>query len=288
MKPTDTAKATRTIAIEPRDDDSETLSAALAQELALDLAPVRERTTGAVRSRLLARVRDSAQAHQDFITVRRDDTPWADWQDGVRARMLHAKGALRMRMLELRAGAALPDMGDAQAQELLVLRGTLVGMTDLAAQGFLVRTLRHPGRWTSAQGALVYVRELCGARDALPAAEARWWPAADAAARVVPAGSVDGWLPFSPGVQVKPLAGDNDAISMLARFEPGARVNTHGHCLDEDCVMLEGDLFLGDVLLREHEYQLAPAGTTHLGLFSDVGAVLYFHGAIDPALRGGG
>jgi anti-sigma factor ChrR (cupin superfamily) len=72
---------------------------------------------------------------------------------------------------------------------------------------------------------------------------------------------------------------------MLARFEPGARIATHGHGLNEDCVMIDGDLFLGDVLLRKGDYQLAPAGTEHQSLVSDHGATLFFHGAIDTRLH---
>jgi hypothetical protein len=271
------------------DDDADAVNAALA--LALALAPVPAVAAQAVRERLLARTRRSAEAHRDFVTVRHGDTPWSGWQAGVRTRALHGKGALRMRLIELQAGAALPPPGDAQAQEIVVLAGALagalVGAHALPAHSFLLRAGGDTLAWTAPQGALLYVRELHGARSELPDAEARWWPAAGAAPVVLPA-SDEGWQPFAPGVQVKPLAGNDEAISMLARIAAGARVNVHGHRLDEDCVMLEGDLYLGDVLLREHEYQLAPAGTTHNGLLSDDGAVLYFHGAIDPALRDAG
>ena len=73
---------------------------------------------------------------------------------------------------------------------------------------------------------------------------------------------------------------------MLVRFAPGASVADHRHALDEDCLVLEGEMFLGDILLRTGDYQLAPAGGSHFGEMSDVGVLFFFHGALDPVLRG--
>jgi hypothetical protein len=44
--------------------------------------------------------------------------------------------------------------------------------------------------------------------------------------------------------------------------------------------MLSGDIFLGDILVQEGDYHLAPAGTEHLEIFSDTGALLYVRGAL--------
>jgi len=268
-------------------DESTMLNTALAMELALSAAGAAN--TAAVgpgaRERLLERVHRSAMALQGFITVRHGATPWTDWHEGARSRRLHEYGPLRSLMVELQPGAALPHAGNAAAQEILVLRGTLTGSTLLDPQSFLLRNCGGRDVWVAPQGALLFLRELHGSREALPAAEARWWPVAGAEAIIVPASEV-GWLPFSPGVQVKPLVGNDEAISMLAHFQPGARVAGHGHVLPEECVMVQGDLYLGDLLLREGEYQLAPTGSRHDSVMSDHGSVLYFHGAIDAALRG--
>ena len=53
----------------------------------------------------------------------------------------------------------------------------------------------------------------------------------------------------------------------------------HGH--DEECLMLQGELFLDDVLLQEGDYQLAPAGTSHRITETDTGVVIYAHGDLD-------
>jgi quercetin dioxygenase-like cupin family protein len=269
-------------------DDSALLNIAIAVELApfgVDAANMRPPGLG-LSARLLGRVNRSVLALQGFITVRHGATPWTDWRDGVRMRLLHEYGPLRSQMLELQPGAVLSLTSDAAAQEVMVLRGTLTGSVPLGPQSFLLRNSAAPDAWVAPQGALLYVRELHGPRDALPEAEARWWPM-EGAATIIVATSDEGWLPFSPGVQVKLLAGSDEATSMLARFQPGARVVRHSHGLPEDCVMVQGDLYLGDLLLREGEYQLAPAGSWHDGVLSDHGSVLYFHGAIDAALRRG-
>jgi hypothetical protein len=39
-------------------------------------------------------------------------------------------------------------------------------------------------------------------------------------------------------------------------------------------------VFLGDILLREGDYQLAPAGISHGEVYSDVGALLFRRGAV--------
>lgn len=42
--------------------------------------------------------------------------------------------------------------------------------------------------------------------------------------------------------------------------------------------MVQGELFLDDVLLREGDYQLAPAGTGHRVTEIDTGVVIFAHG----------
>jgi hypothetical protein len=49
--------------------------------------------------------------------------------------------------------------------------------------------------------------------------------------------------------------------------------------------MLRGDLFLDDVLLRALDWQLAPAGSEHQSVSTDVGGLLFAHGDIDLQLK---
>jgi anti-sigma factor ChrR (cupin superfamily) len=257
--------------------------------LALNLAPLAALPHAAVQQRLLQKVQKSRADHTHFITVRLGDTPWSHEQNGVRTRLLHTRPTLRSRLLALRCGAALPDLNDAKAQEIVVLEGALnTAQACFEPQSLLIRTGAQSDQTAirAQTRTLLFVRERLTPHAALPAAEAQWWPEdktpfwATAASQEPTA-----WLPFSPGVHIKPLRGSDESISILAKFAPGASVAAHGHDLDEDCIMLQGDLYLGDILLREHEYQLAPQGSRHGILASDFGAILYFHGALDESLK---
>lgn len=239
----------------------------------------------ASRDRLMRRIHDSLARHATFATCRARDGLWLPLAPGVRAKTLHAGGGIHARLFAFDPGAALPPIGP-MAAEWLLLGGELhadgngawrAGDWRLGRQDFALRT---------PVGALLFARA-CLAEPAagLPPAEAAWWPPAGAAAQECRAAEGP-WLPFAPGIALRPFRAEGDVMSMLARFEPDARIPAHRHGLDEHCVMLEGDLFLGDVLLRRHDYQLAPAGSEHGELHSDVGCLLYFHGAVDPALRG--
>ncbi|MBL0392596.1 cupin domain-containing protein [Ramlibacter monticola] len=69
--------------------------------------------------------------------------------------------------------------------------------------------------------------------------------------------------------------------AMLYYARPGASVPMHTHGHDEECLMVQGELFLDDMLLQEGDYQLAPAGTGHRITETDTGVVIYAHGDLD-------
>jgi quercetin dioxygenase-like cupin family protein len=183
------------------------------------------------------------------------------------------------------AGAALPWPAEAWGQEVLIVRGSLDdGEGLLQPWDHLLHEAasRRPLR-AGEQGAEVYLRERLAAGADI---EAHWWAlAAGQAQRCTSAQRR--WRDAAPGVQALRLWGDARAVSMLVRFEAGASVPNHGHEIDEDCLVLDGEMFLGDILLRAGDYQLAPAGGTHWGEMSDVGCTFYFHGALDPVLTRG-
>jgi quercetin dioxygenase-like cupin family protein len=68
---------------------------------------------------------------------------------------------------------------------------------------------------------------------------------------------------------------------MLYWAQPGAQVPLHTHGHDEECLTLQGEIFLDDVLLQAGDYQLAPAGSRHRITETDAGAVIYAHGDLD-------
>jgi quercetin dioxygenase-like cupin family protein len=236
----------------------------------------------ALRRRLLTRVRRSVQAHREYATVRREQGAWRDATPGARVRDLWAGPHARAELWRLGPGVALPWPADALGQEVLVVVGALA-----SAEGPLERYehLQHEvsSRVPIAAGPVgteVYVRHRLAEG---PPLEAHWWRLAQGrACRSV--GLERRWFRCAAGVEVLRLAGDARVVSMLVRFDAGASVPDHGHELDEDCLVLDGEMFLGDILLRAGDYQLAPAGGSHWGEMSDVGCVFFFHGAIDPVL----
>lgn len=269
--------------------DDWTLHALVAGQLRTQ-APLPDRAN-ALRASLFARVHQSALAHRSFQTVRVDDGDWQTVAPGVARRLLREDAVARVEIQRLDAGATLPWPDGAHAQEILLLQGAIVSGGQPAtpaglpgAVGYAVRqrsTSETP--WIAATDCSVYVRHCIALPGDLPPLEDHWWQIARAnTAWVDPA--TRRWLPTSDGVAVIPLRGDNRVVSMLVRFAAGASVADHHHALDEDCLVLQGEMFLGDILLRTGDYQLAPAGGSHFGETSDCGVMFFFHGALDPVL----
>ena len=78
------------------------------------------------------------------------------------------------------------------------------------------------------------------------------------------------------------IDGERDGqAALLYLADPGAQVPVHTHGHDEECLMVQGELFLDDLLLQAGDYQLAPAGTGHRITETDTGVVIYAHGDLD-------
>lgn len=91
------------------------------------------------------------------------------------------------------------------------------------------------------------------------------------------------WLPFSPKVSIKVLRRDGETQSYLLRLEAGAVVLPHVHGHDEECMVLEGEVRIGDLVVKQGAYHLAPRGVPHEPIRSDTGALLFLRGAIPAA-----
>lgn len=53
----------------------------------------------------------------------------------------------------------------------------------------------------------------------------------------------------------------------------------HPHPFDEEIMVLSGEVFLGDILVQQGDYQIASAGSEHLEMSSDTGCLLFVRGA---------
>ncbi|MBL8360853.1 MAG: cupin domain-containing protein [Rubrivivax sp.] len=231
----------------------------------------------ATRARLLHRIHRAADAARLLETHRLAGQAMHPVSPGVHVRVLHAAapGAprpgepRRAWTVELAAGARWsPPPGGDGCQEWLVLRGqAVVDGETLFERSHRLAGPDAPGSLHSPTGALLMFRE-----SADPAGTALAGVQHDQAAA---------WQPFAPGIWRRLLYRDGGAASMLYHALPGAQVPGHLHDHDEECLMLAGELFADDVLLRRGDYQLAPAGTRHGGVMTDTGALIYAHGDAD-------
>lgn len=237
----------------------------------------------AARVRLMQRVHEAVAAAQAFSTVHLRQQRAAPVAPGVVARELYASEAATLRdgeprrvmLIELAAGSAwsfAPAGAGGLRREWLLIEGdSLVDESPLRPGSYLVTSGCAPIALRSIGGGWAYLRE-----TPVPATTTT------TAYTQHDAGAL--WLDYAPGVQRRLLWQQGQEAAMLFRAQAGARVPAHGHGHDEECLMLEGEVFLDDILLRRGEYQIAPAGTRHGGVFTDTGALLYAHGDLDLAL----
>ncbi len=98
-----------------------------------------------------------------------------------------------------------------------------------------------------------------------------------------PAGTVtlrerDGeWITIAPGITSKLLRKDPAAarLSYLLRLEPGAVAPPHAHTQVEECLVLEGDVLVGEQHLGSGDWHVAMPGSSHEN-FRTIGGCLLF------------
>jgi quercetin dioxygenase-like cupin family protein len=233
-----------------------------------------------LRQRLLDRVARSAAAARALVTVRGARAASAQPAPGVLVREFYRASGVRLRRgephqvqrIELRPDTRwAPEVGDPALQsEWLVLQGDLdADGVQLGVRDYLVVPAgEHVAALSSVHGAVLYRR--LAAIDRLPGETTH--AVHDAVA---------GWDDYVPGIQRRVLWQRGGQAAMLYLAAPGAAVPRHAHGHDEECLMVEGDVFLDEVMLRPGDWQLAPVGTQHGGVSTDTGGVLFAHGDLD-------
>ncbi len=91
------------------------------------------------------------------------------------------------------------------------------------------------------------------------------------------------WKTFLPKVSIKVLRKTEDTQTYLLKLEAGAILLPHDHPMDEECIVLEGEVRIGDVVARAGDYHLAPQGRAHDPIVSETGALLFLRGAVPSA-----
>jgi anti-sigma factor ChrR (cupin superfamily) len=67
------------------------------------------------------------------------------------------------------------------------------------------------------------------------------------------------------GVAIRTLFVDreNNQFTALVRMQPGSSYPRHVHAGPEQCLVIEGDLRVGEEVLHAGDYQRAPTGSRH-------------------------
>jgi anti-sigma factor ChrR (cupin superfamily) len=97
-----------------------------------------------------------------------------------------------------------------------------------------------------------------------------------------PAGTVTqraheaGWRQLAVGVRMKLLRIDRAAGNQtaLVRFDAGSSLESHPHSQEEECLVVEGEITIGNHRLRAGDMHVARPGTRHASVSSVHGALL--------------
>jgi len=87
------------------------------------------------------------------------------------------------------------------------------------------------------------------------------------------------WHELAPGIERKLLWERGTASSCMIRVAPGTSFRAHGHAIDEECVVLEGSLQIGDVLLRAGDFHVGVSGIDHPAVSSVDGCLCFLRTA---------
>ncbi len=88
------------------------------------------------------------------------------------------------------------------------------------------------------------------------------------------------WNFISAGVELKLLHIDTIGNkSYLLRMQPDGMLPSHYHTVDEECLVLAGEVNLGGSIARAGDYHFAARGTTHCVLSTADGALLFVRSA---------
>ncbi len=90
------------------------------------------------------------------------------------------------------------------------------------------------------------------------------------------------WRAIGRGVDVKLLHADRARgfRTMLMRIAPGGVLPAHAHADDEECVLIEGEIFVGAIRLGVGDWHLAPKGEMHPDITSPRGGLFYIRTAL--------
>lgn len=234
--------------------------------------------------RLAPRLAHSAKQARRHLTVRSADMPNEPGLTGVTMRTVYqisdasapVPGApTRIRLIDAPAGSQVVVTIDADvASAWLVLEGQI----DIG--GVICTKYDYQERLAGERN--VTLATLHGARVMLR--ESIPCPRQSSNASLVNttrAGQL-AWEVLADGVSRRLLAPpQGSAAAYFVQLAAGASAPAHRHGHAEECLVLEGEMYLDDILLFGGDFQLAHAGGQHTEASSDCGVLLLVHGDLD-------
>jgi anti-sigma factor ChrR (cupin superfamily) len=92
------------------------------------------------------------------------------------------------------------------------------------------------------------------------------------------------WVSAGPGVEVMVLRSNDERNdqTVLIRMQPGAVVVGHRHTQEEECLILEGEVFIGELRLMRGDMHVASPGAVHAPITAPQGALLLIRSERPP------
>jgi quercetin dioxygenase-like cupin family protein len=254
---------------------------------ALAPIPVPAEASALLRQRLFDRARASREGTDRFIHVRHDEGRWRHLASGVRFKLLHESHGGRSVLVDLPPGGSLPTHRHHEHEECVVLRGSAqLGPLTVHEGDYHVAPpgSRH-GHVSSRDGALLYLRGVpIGDRVEVVRDLVTAWLPGKGPSPITVRADEGVWQDAGPGIATKALWHHGDSQSMLVRMQPGARMKA-AEAIDEERLLLQGEIFAGDMLLRAGDFQFAARSVAECEVETDIGALFFVRATADGGLR---
>lgn len=260
--------------------EQEDLLAMLTEHLQpLPVSPVLLEALG---NRLESRIQTSVAKHEGLHTVRFREGIWHKLVAGIRYKPLWNSPLGNSVLIEFSPGTTLPLHRHNFLEEGIVLSGGLqLDDLELTQLDYHVSPAgSHHGQIRSREGGLAYLR---GSSVGQPLSMLK-----EVLGGLLPKNHLESvsiysheghWHEIHKGFFQKELLNDGNYRSRFMRLAPDKKISGHFFSLDEEYMVLSGDMYLGDILLQQGDYSIVPAGTEQLELASDNGVLFYVRGA---------
>jgi quercetin dioxygenase-like cupin family protein len=92
------------------------------------------------------------------------------------------------------------------------------------------------------------------------------------------------WISIGPGVEMKMLRIDRERNNqtVMFRMQPGSQIVPHRHTQEEECLVLEGEIMIGEYRIGPGDMHIAMPGARHPALLAPRGALVCIRSEIPP------